>query len=58
MRVFDVAVVAAILLVAQQAASPAKPEITKPSTFKRSTATYDSYLTGNPADVARKTTGG
>lgn len=53
MRLFDAAVVVAVSLVAQQAAAPAKPV-----TIKRSTATYDSYLTGNAADVTRKTTGG
>jgi len=53
MRLTDAAVVAAIFLVAQQAAPPATL-----ASVKRSTATYDSYLTGNAADVTRKTTGG
>ena len=46
-------VVAVSFLAATQNQSPAKLETTK-----RSTPTYDSYLTGNAADVTRKTTGG
>src|SRR5688572_5533527 len=46
-------VVAVSFLAATQTQSPAKLETTK-----RSTPTYDSYLTGNAADVTRKTTGG
>ena len=53
MRLIVVVIFASLLTTQQTSTPPAKP-----ATTKRSTPAYDSYLTGNAADVTRKTTGG